>query len=98
MEEIKDIKYTFDHIPIKICFIGTSFSGRKTQSLLLQEKYPNIKIYNIESMIKSIVEIYNKINIPLEEQQAKSKQAKKNINVDQIKQENESIQKENEFQ
>ena len=98
LEEIKDIKYTFDHIPIKICFIGTSFSGRKTQSLLLQEKYPNIKIYNIESMIKSIVEIYNKINIPLEEQQAKSKQAKKNINVDQIKQENESMQKENEFQ
>ena len=99
LEEIKETEnnYTFEHIPIKICFIGTSFSGRKTQSLILHEKYPNIKIYNIESIIKDIVEIYNKINAPIEEPQTKGKQVKK-INVDQIKQENEILKNENEFQ
>ena len=100
LEEIKEneIKYSFDHIPIKLCLIGTSFSGRKTQSLLLHEKYPNIKIYNLEELIKSIVELYIKINTPIEELQAKSKQAKKNNNIEQIKQENENLQKENAFQ
>ena len=38
LEELKE-KYTFDHIPIKLCFIGTKFSGRKTQSNLLHEIY-----------------------------------------------------------
>ena len=98
LEEIKDVKFTFDHIPIKICFIGPSFSGKKTQSLLLHEKYPNIKIYNTDSLIQSLVELYNKINTPIEEQQAKSKQGKKTTNIDQLKLENENIKKENAFQ
>jgi hypothetical protein len=101
LEEIKEpeVIYTFDHIPIKICFIGTQFSGRKTQSLLLKEKYPNIKIYNIESMIKEIIELYNKINTPIEEQNPKSKAPKKNQNqIEQLKQEYETLKKENAFQ
>ena len=101
LEEIKEpeVIYTFDHIPIKICFIGTQFSGRKTQSLLLKEKYPNIKIYNIESMIKDIIELYNKINTPIEEQNPKSKAPKKNQNqIEQLKQEYETLKKENAFQ
>jgi len=77
LEEIKE-NYTYDHIPIKLCFIGNIFSGRKTQSNLIHEKYPKIKIYNIESIIKEIIDTYNKINIPLEEQTAKGKNAKKN--------------------
>ena len=100
LEEIKEnaVKYTLDHIPIKICLIGTSFSGRKTQSLLLQEKYPNIKIYNLEKLIKSIVELYIKINTPIEETQSKTKTSKKINNLEQLKLENENLQKENAFQ
>ena len=96
LEEIKE-NYTYDHIPIKLCFIGNIFSGRKTQSNLIHEKYPKIKIYNIESIIKEIIDTYNKINIPLEEQTAKGKNAKK-MNIEQIKLENENIRKENAFQ
>ena len=100
LEEIQesDVKYTFDHIPIKLCLIGTSFSGRKTQSSLIHEKYPNIKIYNVESLIKSIVELYNKINAPIEEQQTKGKPGKKNANIEQLKLEIENLKKENAYQ
>ena len=100
LEEIKEnsIKYTFNHIPIKLCLIGTSFSGRKTQSSLIHEKFPNIKIYNVESLIKSIVELYNKINTPIEEQQTKGRPGKKNANIEQLKLENENLKKENAYQ
>ena len=102
LAEIKEPKdnYTFDHIPIKICFIGTPFSGRKTQSLLLKQKFPNLKIYNIESIIKNILELYIKLNTPIEEQSVpKSKMAKKNQNqIEQLKQEYEALKKENAFQ
>ena len=45
LAEIKEPEdnYTFDHIPIKICFIGTPFSGRKTQSLLLKQNFQILK-------------------------------------------------------
>ena len=102
LEEMKETEenYTFEHIPIKICFIGTSFSGRKTQSLLLSQKFPNIKIYNIELIIKNIIELYNKLNTPIEEQSLqKLKQPKKNqTQIEQLKQEYESLKKENAFQ
>ena len=95
LEELKE-KYTFDHIPIKLCFIGTKFSGRKTQSNLLHDKYPNIKIYNVEKIIRDCIEIYNKVSIPLEEN-PKFKTAKKN-QIEQIKLEIENLKKENAYQ
>ena len=36
----------FSYIPIKICLIGHSFSGRKTQAKLLCNKYPKLKYYS----------------------------------------------------
>ena len=95
LEELKE-KYTFEHIPIKLCFIGTRFSGRKTQSNLINNKYPNIKIYNIEKMIRDCIEIYNKVSIPLEEQ-PKFKNATKN-QIEQIKLEIETFKKDNAYQ
>ncbi len=70
LEEIKksEEKYTFEHIPIKLCFLGTSFSGRKTQSELIKAIYPNIKIYNVEKIINECLDVYYKIMTPLEEQ------------------------------
>ena len=99
LEEIKEneVNYTFDHIPIKLNFTGTSFSGRKIQSNLIQEKYPNIKIYNIEHIIKELLDLYIKISTPIEEQQPKGKPAKKNQN-DQLKLEIENIKKENAYE
>ena len=97
LEELKEKeKYTFEHIPIKLCFIGTKFSGRKTQSSLLHDKYPNIKIYNVEKIIRDCIEIYNKVSIPLEEH-PKFKTAKKN-QIEQIKLEIENLKKDNAYQ
>ena len=95
LEELKE-KYTFDHIPIKLCFIGTKFSGRKTQSKLIHEKYPNIKIYNVEKILRDCIEIYNKVYTPLEEQ-PKLKNAKKN-QIEQMKLEIENLKKNNAYQ
>ena len=95
LEELKE-QYTFDHIPIRLCFIGTKFSGRKTQSNLLHNKYPNIKIYNVEKILRDCIEIYNKVSIPLEEQ-PKFKTAKKN-QIEQMKQEIENLKKDNAYQ
>jgi hypothetical protein len=95
LEELKE-KYTFDHIPIKLCFIGTKFSGRKTQSNLLAEKFPNIKIYNVEKIIRDCIEIYNKVTIPIEEQ-PKYKNAKKN-QLEQAKLEIDNLKKDYAYQ
>ena len=66
----------------------------------MKQKFPNIKIYNIESIIKNILELYIKLNTPIEEQSVpKSKMAKKNQNqIEQLKQEYEALKKENAFQ
>ena len=95
LEELKE-KYTFDHIPIKLCFIGTKFSGRKTQSKLLHDKYPNIKIYNVEKILRECIEIYNKVSTPIEEQ-SKSKPFKKN-QIEQMRLEIENLQKDYAYQ
>ena len=95
LEELKE-KYTFDHIPIKLCFIGTKFSGRKTQSKLLHDKYPNIKIYNVEKILRECIEIYNKVSTPIEEQ-PKSKPFKKN-QIEQMRLEIENLQKDYAYQ
>ena len=98
LEEIKksEEKYTFDHIPIKICFIGSSFSGRKTQANLIHEKYSNIKIYNVEKIIQECKDIYYKITTPIEEQ-PKYKNIKKN-QIEQVKLEIENLEKEFAYQ
>ena len=95
LEELKE-EYNFEHIPIKLCFIGTKFSGRKTQSKLLQDKYHNIKIYNMEKILRECIEIYNKVSIPLEEQ-PRFKTAKKN-QIEQMRIEIENLKKDYAYQ
>ena len=64
--EEKD-NFNYNNIPIRICLLGHSFSGKKTHSKLLTEKYPNIKIYTFSNILKDLKEEYNKIYIPFEE-------------------------------
>ena len=58
-EENKD----FSFIPIKLCFIGHSFSGRKTQAKLLCEKYKNLKSYSINDITQFYLDEYKRLNI-----------------------------------
>ena len=75
------------YIPIRICLIGHSFSGRKTQAKLICNKYKNIKSYSIEEIIKGYSDEYDRLHTPLENN-PKFKTMKKN-QIDQLKQQRE---------
>ena len=59
-------KGKYFYLPIKICFTGYPLSGKKVQSNLIQEKYPNIKVYNPEQILNDKISEYNSINTPIE--------------------------------
>ena len=67
----------FSHIPIKLCFIGHPFSGRKTQAKLLSEKYKNLKCYSINDISYFYLDEYKKLHTPIEKH-PKFKSLKKN--------------------
>ena len=73
----------FSYVPIKMCLIGHSFSGRKTQAKLLCEKYPNLKYYSLEKMLDNYFSEYERLHTPIENN-PKLKNAKKN-QLEQLK-------------
>ena len=75
----------FSHIPIKLCFIGHSFSGRKTQAKLLCEKYNNLKSYSINEISLFYLNEYKRLHTPIEKN-PKNKSLKKN-QIGQMKEE-----------
>ena len=79
----QNVENDFSHIPIKICLIGHSFSGRKTQAKLLCEKYPKLKYYSLENIINKYFEEYERLHTPIENN-PKQKNLKKN-QLDQLK-------------
>ena len=56
----------FSYIPVKLCLIGHSFSGKSTQAKLLTDNYSNIKVYEVDSLIKKSIENLERLEIPLE--------------------------------
>ena len=71
------------YIPVKICLIGNSFSGRKTQAELISSKYPGIKIYSIKKILKFYSDEYERFYINIDNNN--SKKVKKLIQADLIK-------------
>lgn len=65
------------NIPIKLCIIGHRSSGKKTLIKGIENKYPFLKVYNIYSSINNWINIYNKLEKPIEED-PKFKSLKKN--------------------
>ena len=74
----------FSYIPIKICFIGHSYSGRKTQANLLCEKYKNLKSYSIDDITKFYLDEYKRINL-VQDQNTKNNKATKKSNINENK-------------
>ena len=77
----KDAKYNY--IPIKISMLGSPLSGKKTQSKFLIEKFPHLKIYNLEEIFEEILKEYEEFQIPIDDH-PKVKNAKKN-QIEQVK-------------
>ena len=75
----------WNYIPYKICLIGYPFSGRKHVSEKLIIKYPNLKVYSVQKLLREYISQYKKITEPIENQ-PKIKSMKKN-QIEQIKQE-----------
>ena len=73
----------FSHIPIKMCLIGHSFSGRKTQAKLLCNKYPKLKYYSLEKIINDYFSEFERLHTPIENN-PKQKNLKKN-QLEQLK-------------
>ena len=76
-------KIDISYIPVRICLIGSSYSGRKTQAEIIHEKYPEIKIYSISNIIIYYINEYQRLyinnNAGIENNTNKSKNNKKNI-------------------
>ena len=85
-------EYNFSHIPIKICLMGSSFSGRKTQAKILCNKYPGLKIYSINNIVKFYSDEYERLYINNENNNIKNKNNKKS-QIDLIKEKEEEIKK-----
>ena len=73
----------FSHVPIKMCLIGHSFSGRKTQAKLLCDKYPSLKYYSLDKMLNDYFAEYERLHTPIENN-PKLKNPKKN-QLEQLK-------------
>ena len=66
----------WEYIPYKIALIGYPLSGRKTVSEKINNKYPNIKIYSMNQIIKDYYELYLKYS-DLPDKSIKNKNQKK---------------------
>ena len=80
--DIYEKKGKYFYLPIKMSIIGYPLSGKKTQSNLIIEKYPNIKIFDPEEIFKNKLEEYHELNEPVEKS-TKSKNLKPN-QLDQL--------------
>jgi hypothetical protein len=75
----------WNHIPYKICLIGYPFSGQRCVSEKLIKKYPSLKIYSVQKILREYYSQYKAIIEPIENI-AKFKLMKSN-QIEQLKQE-----------
>jgi hypothetical protein len=75
-------KSVYSHIPLKISLIGHAFAGKKTQAKAIQDTNQNLKIYNLEELIKKNIEALERLETPIEAN-PKYKTLKKN-QIDQL--------------
>ena len=80
-------KGKYYYLPIKMSIVGYPLSGKKIQSSLISEKYPNIKVFNPEEILEKKLEEYKELKEPVEKS-TKSKNLKQN-QLDQLVKERE---------
>ena len=82
----------WDYIDYKISLIGLPFCGKKFIAEEIKKKYPNMKIYSVNNILRSYYNEYKTITEPLENN-PKFKSMKPN-QIEQLKQEKENKLKE----
>ena len=68
----------WEYIPYKIALVGYPLSGRKTISERINNKYPNMKVYSINKIIREYYQLFIKLSDP-PEKPVKNKLSKKNV-------------------
>jgi adenylate kinase family enzyme len=64
-DKVEEKKNMFSYIPLKLCMIGHSFSGKKSQAKILSENFP-FKIYFIDDLIRRSLEVLERLEKPFE--------------------------------
>ena len=85
-------KGKWDYIDYKLALIGLPFCGKNFVAEEIKKKYPNLKIYSVNSILRSYCNEYKTITEPLENN-PKFKTMKAN-QIEQLKQEKENKLKE----
>ena len=75
-------KGKYFYLPIKMSIVGYPLSGKKIQSSLISEKYPNIKVFDPKEILENKLEEYKELKTPVEKT-TKSKNMKQN-QLDQL--------------
>ena len=82
----------WDHIGYKLSLIGLPFCGKKLVAQEFTKKYPNLKMYSAQKLLRDYYEQYKSISEPIENN-PKFKSLKPN-QIEQLKQEKENKIKE----
>ena len=76
----------WNNIPYKLSLIGYPLSGRKTIDENLMKKYPNLKIYSCQKLLRDYYNTYKTLNEEIDVTNTKYKSMKPN-QLEQLKQE-----------
>ena len=86
LKEIDYLKSKWNYIPYKISLIGYPLSGRKTLAEKIIKKYPNIKIYSCQKLLREYYNTYLLLTEEINIDNQKYKSMKPN-QIEQLKQE-----------
>ena len=76
----------WSHIPYKISLVGYPLSGRKTIAEHLVKKYPNLKVYSCQKLLREYYNTYKTLSEEIDVNHTKYKSMKPN-QLEQLKQE-----------
>lgn len=46
------------YLNLKLCFIGYAFAGKKTQAIRLAQRFPELKLYQLNDLVNEAVAFY----------------------------------------
>ena len=78
--------FKWSHIPYKISLVGYPLSGRKTIAENLVKKYPNLKVYSCQKLLREYYNTYKTLSEEIDVNHTKYKSMKPN-QLEQLKQE-----------
>ena len=86
LKETNNNKNKWNNIPYKLSLVGYPLSGRKTLAENLIKKYPNLKVYSCQKILRDYYNTYKRLSEEVDINNTKYKSMKPN-QIEQLKQE-----------